>query len=351
MDTVTTPRSRKKIIMEVLKYTLFSALTVYLVWSFVRSVDWLKVGQALKQANYWWVGLSMLAGWVAIMVRAQRWRILIEPLNYYPSLKNTYDAVMLTYLANFALPRLGEVVRCGALRKTEKIPFDSLLGTVVLERVFDLFCLLLIVVSVIFMRIETFGAFIYDKIWAPLVEKTGGSFSIWLLIAVITGFVGLMLIIVFRKQLLKIGWIQKIVKLFSGLFDGLKAGFRLKKHKQFFAYTALLWFLYFAQSYTIMKSMPETQGLFMADALFLMVVGSFGWVMPVQGGLGAFHYMVSLALVGIYAIDAGMSDAFAIISHESQSMVMIFFGFISLIAISLKFKVQSFKFKVSSSNG
>ncbi|MCL2098428.1 MAG: flippase-like domain-containing protein [Bacteroidales bacterium] len=345
METITTPRSKKKIVMEVLKYTFFSALTAYLVWSFARSVDWPKVAQALKQANYWWIGLSMLVGWVAILVRAQRWRILIEPLNYRPSLKNTYDAVMLTYLANFALPRMGEVVRCGALRKSEKIPFDSLLGTVVLERIFDVFCLLVIVVSVIFMRMETFGAFMYDKIWQPLMEKSGGSFSKWLLIAAIIGFAGLTLIIVFRKRLLKIGLIRKTVKLFSGLIDGLKAGFRLKKYKQFFAYTLLLWLLYFMQSYTIMKSMPETQGLFMADALFLMVVGSFGWVMPVQGGLGAFHYMVSLALVGIYAVDAGMADAFAIISHESQSVVMIFFGFISLIAISLKFKV----YKVQSS--
>ena len=345
MDTATTPRNKKKITLEVLKYTLFSALTVYLVWAFVRSVDWPKVLQALGQANYWWVGLSMLAGWVAILVRAQRWRIIIEPLNYRPSLKNTYDAVMVTYLANFALPRLGEVVRCGALRKTEKVPFDALLGTVVLERVFDLLCLLVIVISVIFLRIETFGAFMYDKIWHPLMEKTSGSISNWLFMAAMAGLIGLILIIVFRKRLLKIGWVQKIVKLFSGLVDGLKAGFRLKKQNQFFVYTILLWFLYFMQSFTIMKSMPETNEYSnVANALFLMVVGSLGWVMPVQGGLGAFHYMISLALIGMYAIEAGMADAFAIISHESQAVMMIFFGFISLIAISLKFKVQGSKY-------
>ena len=335
-----TPRNTKKITLEVLKYTLFSALTVYLVWSFVQRVDWPKVTQALAQANYWWVLLSMLAGWTAIVVRAQRWRIIIEPLRYRPSLKNTYDAVMLTYLANFALPRLGEVVRCGALRKTEKIPFDSLLGTVVMERVFDLLCLLVVVVSVIFLRIETFGAFMVDKIWHPLMEYTGGSFSQWLLIAAIAAFVGLILILVFRKKILKINWVQKSVKLFSGLMDGLRAGFRLKKQHQFFGYTLLLWSLYFIQSYTIMKSMPETNGLLVADALFLMVVGSLGWVAPVQGGLGAYHYMISLALVGIYAVDAGMSDAFAIISHESQAAVMIFFGLISLVAVTLVKKKQ-----------
>ena len=140
---------------------------------------------------------------------------------------------------------------------------------------------------------------------------------------------------------MKIGWAQKIVKLFSGLADGLKAGFRLKKKNQFLVYTSLIWVLYFLQSFTIMKAMPDTNGLLMSDALFLMVVGALGWVMPVQGGMGAFHYMISLALIGVYSIDAGTANAFAIISHESQAVVMIFFGFISLIAITLKFKVQS----------
>ncbi|MDR0295091.1 MAG: flippase-like domain-containing protein [Prevotellaceae bacterium] len=325
-----------------MKYTFFSALTVYLVWAFVRSVDWPKVIQALGQANYWWVGLSMLAGWLAILVRAQRWRIIIEPLNYRPSLKNTYDAVMLTYLANFALPRLGEIVRCGALRKTEKIPFDSLLGTVVLERGFDLLCILAFVVLVIFLRLETFGVFIYDRIWQPLASSAGSNVGQWLM-AVMIGVAGVVLIIVFRKKILKIGWIQKIVKLFLGLGKGLKAGFRLKKKNQFFAYTLLIWFLYLMQSFTIMKAMPDTNGLLMADALFLMVVGALGWVVPVQGGLGAFHFIVSTALVAIYLLPAGTADAFAIISHESQAVMMIFFGLISLIAISLKFKVQGSK--------
>lgn len=335
MKDTATPRSTKKTVLEVLKYTFFSLLTAYLVWAFVRSVDWTKVLSALEQADYWWVGVSMLAGWIAIVIRAQRWRIIIEPLNYRPSLKNTYDAVMLTYLANFALPRMGEVVRCGALRKTEKIPFDSLLGTVVLERVFDVLCLVVIVVTVIFLRLETFGAFMADNIWSPLMEKTSGAFGRWMLIVLVIAVIGLLLMIVFRKQLLKLSWVQKIIKLFSGLLEGLRAGFRLKKHYQFFAYTFLLWLLYFMQSYTIMKAMPETNHLLVADALFLMVVGSFGWVMPVQGGLGAFHFMVSTALIVMYNIPAGMSDAFAIISHESQSVVMIFFGFISLIAVTL----------------
>ncbi len=330
-----TPKKTKKIVWEVLKYTGFLALTAYLLYISFKNVLWADLVDGLLSANYWWVLASMSAGWVAILVRAMRWRIIIEPLHYHPSLKNTYDAVMLTYLANFALPRMGEVVRCGALRKTEKIPFDSLLGTVVLERVFDMFCLAIIVVAVVLLRIETFGAFMYDNIWHPLMERTGGSLGTWLLMAMCAGLFLLLLLFIFRKRLLTIGWVRKIAQLLSGLFNGLKAGFRLKKHNQFFGYTLALWTLYFLQSYTIMKAMPETAGLFPADALFLMVVGSFGWVMPVQGGLGAFHFLVSMALTAMYGIAQTQGVVFATISHETQSVVMILFGFISLVSVTL----------------
>ena len=97
------------------------------------------------------------------------------------------------------------------------------------------------------------------------------------------------------------------------------------------------------QSYPIMKSMPETAGLFPADALFLMVVGSFGWVMPVQGGLGAFHFLVSMALTAMYGIPQTQGVVFATISHETQSLVMIVFGFISLIAVTLISKSHGLK--------
>ncbi len=342
-QTAVHPKRNKKIITDILKYTGFLALTAYLLYISFKNVHWPDLVNGLLNANYWWVTASMAAGWIAILVRAQRWRIIIEPLNYRPSLKNTYDAVMLTYLANFALPRMGEVVRCGALRKTEKIPFDSLLGTVVLERIFDMFCLVIIVVLVILLRIETFGAFMYDNIWQPLITKGSGNFRDILLAAFIAGLCGIALIIIFRKRLMNIHWVRKIVKLLGGLTDGLKAGFRLKKHNQFFGYTFLLWFLYFMQSYTIMKSMPETAGLFPADALFLMVVGSFGWVMPVQGGLGAFHFLVSMALTAMYGIPQTQGVVFATISHETQSVVMILFGFISLIAVTLISKSHGLK--------
>jgi hypothetical protein len=238
---------------------------------------------------------------------------------------------MLTYLANFAVPRSGEVARCVALRKTEKIPFESLFGTVVLERMFDVLCLLLVTILVVVLRMKTFGRFLHDQVWQPLVGKNmEGSGLLWL--AILFGLLAatIILLFIFRKKLLQFSVIQKINKYIKGLVDGLKTCFHLKRKTQFFAGTFLIWLFYFLQSYTIMCAMPETASLGVPDALFLMVVGALGWVVPVPGGLGAYHFLVSQALITMYAIPLGLGVAFATISHETQAVMMIVFGFISL---------------------
>ncbi|MDR3184717.1 MAG: flippase-like domain-containing protein [Prevotellaceae bacterium] len=328
--------SWRKAVTGTLKYLVFAALSAWLLYLSFKEVKWSELVAGLRNANYWWVGASMLAGWLAIAARALRWRIIIEPLGHRASVKNAYDAVMLTYLANFAMPRLGEVARCGALRKTEKIPFEALLGTVVLERVFDVLCLLLVIVLVVCLRIDTFGAFLHHKVWQPLVTQNAGTTGhTWLVLAAAALLAAGILLFIFRTKLLQFRVAQKINNLLKGLLNGLRTGFRLERKNRFFAYTFIIWLLYFLQSYTIVRAMPDTAALGAADALFLMVVGALGWVVPVPGGLGAYHFLLSLALLTMYAIPWELGVVFATISHETQAVMMIVFGFISFAAILL----------------
>ena len=108
------------------------------------------------------------------------------------------------------------------------------------------------------------------------------------------------------------------------------------KHKWlFFIYTALLWGSFYATSYFTIEAFPALGGLGWKDALFLMVVGSFGWVIPVQGGIGAFHFIIALAASEVYAVSWNDGVVFATISHESQALSMILCGVISLIYYAL----------------
>lgn len=327
--------TKKKIIATTGKYVLFLSITGALLYFSFKDISFRELLEGLQSANYWWIAASMLTGFAAFVFRARRWQFIIQPLGYRPSFKHTYDAVMLTYLANFALPRMGEVVRCGALQRTEKIPFGSSLGTVVMERVFDMVCLLLITVAVVFFRLEIFGNFLHVHLWQPFAERfAGGNHAVLYGLA---GGVALLVTaaIVFRKKIEHRAPVVKLKKIWTGLYDGLRAGFRLQQRKKFLFYTVLLWIAYWLQAFTVMKAMPETQALTGIDALFLMVVGGLGWVAPVQGGMGAYHFFISLTLFAIYGIPQNHGVVFATISHETQAVMMIGLGVVSWVSVAV----------------
>ncbi|MDR0729556.1 MAG: flippase-like domain-containing protein [Prevotellaceae bacterium] len=321
---------------KLLQYLLFLSLTAVLLYFAFKGVSWNDMLEGIKQANGWWIAASMAVGFAAFLIRARRWQFIIHPLGYRPSFKHTYDAVMLTYLANFAMPRMGEVVRCGALRRTDKIPFESLLGTVVMERAFDFVCLLVISVSVLFLRFDTFRAFwtnVQAQQGAPADAATpAGGYLLYVYtgVGLLVAIVGLLCI--FRRRIRQWSLMSKVKKLWHGLLDGLKAGFRLQRRSAFFTYTILLWVAYWLQAYTVMLAMPETLHLSAVDALFLMVVGGLGWVAPVNAGIGAYHFLIKCALL-IYGVDNGV--VFATISHETQSLMMIVFGLFSWMAVAV----------------
>jgi hypothetical protein len=95
-------------------------------------------------------------------------------------------------------------------------------------------------------------------------------------------------------------------------------------------------------SYFTIQAFPQVGSLNWADAMFLMVVGSLGWIVPVQGGIGAYHFILSLALAHIYGLEQTTGVIFATISHESQALTMLLCGILSLVQITL-IKKKNFK--------
>ena len=144
------PAALKKKILKILYHLVFLALGILLLYFAFRGINLNELLIGLKSANYSWVFLSLIFAFLGFLIRAYRWNLLIEPLGYNPSLRNTFYAVAIGYLANFALPRLGEITRCGTLNKTENTPFDALLGTVFVERVIDVISLFLLILLIFF---------------------------------------------------------------------------------------------------------------------------------------------------------------------------------------------------------
>ncbi len=326
----------KKQILQAIRFFSFLFVALLLLYFAFRGIDTDRVWDDLKHARYAWLLLTLPIGVLSHIFRAWRWNLLIEPLGYTPPLSHTFYAVMSGYLGNLALPRLGEVVRCGSLTKTDKVPFDSLLGTVITERVVDMIVLLLLMIITFFIKIHFFGHFLYQEVFLPLGSGFSNLFGHTLILLII------FLVLTASGILLKIYWknirhltlVRKTLDFLAGIIQGIRTIARMKHNKQFFVSTLLMWTMYFLSSWLVLYMLPETSGLSPVDGLFLLVVGSLGMVVPVQGGIGAYHWIVSSALT-LYGISRETGLAVATLAHESQTLLILVLGTFSMIMVVL----------------
>jgi uncharacterized protein (TIRG00374 family) len=326
----------KKQILQIVRFLVFLAIAIFLLFLAFRGIDLARVWEDLKHARYGWLLLTLPVGLLSHLFRAWRWNLLIEPLGYKPPLAHTFYAVMSGYLANLALPRMGEVVRCGSLTKTDKVPFDSLLGTVIVERIVDLLTLILLTVITFFIKIHFFGDFFKSHVFRPLGEKFAGIFHHTLTLAILLLIVAVMLLLlkIFWKDIRHIGIVRKIRDFIRGIIDGIRTIARMEHKRMFLFSTFLIWLMYFFTSWLVLFMLPETAGMSPVDGLFLLVVGSFGMVIPVQGGIGAYHWIVSSALT-LYGISRETGLAVATLAHESQTLLILLAGAFSMIMVVL----------------
>jgi uncharacterized protein (TIRG00374 family) len=298
-----------------------------------KSIDFNQFIDGLRSADYWLIIASVAVGIVGYIFRALRWQILINSLGYNVSTKNVYNATMIGYLANFTIPRIGEIIRCTVLKKTDKIEFEKTFGTVIVERCYDLFFLFIFLIFTVLIRFNVFGAFISEKIYQPVVEKISAISLLFIIISIVALIILSLLAFYIRK---------KIMKIIKGLISGLKTGVKMKNRGKFLFYTFLIYLCYWLTGFLVLKAIPATAALDAIDALFLFVIGAFGWVIPAQGGFGSYHILVALGL-GVYGISYDDGIIVATISHESQVIFMILLGFVSLIIFVRTLKKQKYK--------
>ena len=345
-----------------IKYILLLSLAGVLLYYSFREVHLSDFISGIKSCNFWWIAASMLLGAVSVLIRSERWRLLMIPLEYenVPRKRSerkrgrkvssllAWDACNIAYLTKFAIPRAGEITRCGVISKKSRLPFEKVVGTVVLERSFDMLSLILVTLSLFFISWERFGIFINNQIINPVLKMIGvgdggngpgevveAHINLFVLLGIsITAF-AIFAWILYRFRS-KHPFLRKIADIAKGLLAGLISGVKMPQKWLFLIYTLLLWISYWFMSWTTMLSFPSVSGLTGADALFLMVVGSFGWVVPVQGGIGAYHLIVSMALSSVYAITQTEGIIFATISHESQAIIMLVLGALSMVSFGRK---------------
>ena len=329
----------------IIQYAVMLVVAVGLLYLSFRKISWGEFIAGLKQCNWWWIGATMFFGFAGFVIRGARWNLLLREVEPNTPLKAAYDGVTIGYLANFAFPRIGEVVRCitissypvGARKgKTASAPkssltFESALGTVIVERGWDLICLVAIAVIFTLIFWKEFGLFIKTNLFGGVKNMFGSAATAGVIFIVFIAIV-IALLRIFRNNRFVIKIVGAFKKILSNLKQGLLSAFRMKGKWSFMLLTILLWGSYLLTSKCTLMAMPALASLSWADALFLMFLGGFGWAIPVQGGIGAYHFIIALALSQLYGIADSNAVVFATISHEAQAFMMILCGAISLIS-------------------
>jgi len=322
----------KKGIIQSLKFLAFFGIGLLLLWLAFRTVDFKRLVEELKKANYYWLILSVFFGLLAYLSRARRWMILINPLGYHPTFRHTFYALMSGYLANLALPRIGEITRCVALGKKEKIPVDQLVGTVVVERTIDFISLLVIMLVLIFTSGSQIKEFLRESIFKPLQEKVFSMFGFtWIHWTFLFMLFVLMLyfMIRYKKSLRKIRFFSKMFEIAHGVINGLKTITNLKRNWEFIFHTIFIWLNYALMTWVVVFAIESTSHLSFGNSIFILVIGGLAMSTPVTGGIGAFHYFVSRGLAFVEGVKIEDGMVYAILTHESQLVFVVIVGVIS----------------------
>lgn len=314
----------KGTLKKVIKYTFSVALAAVLLWVSFREVDWADFISGVKECRWIWVVLSMLAGAFAFWLRAIRWRQLLLPLDDNITRTTTFNGINIGNISNFVFPRIGEFVRCGVIvRHSKRASYDKVLGTVVLERGWELLVMLMLLAVVLIFGFDRFGSFFVGRIWEPMSQKFDAGLWWMLLAACILGAGALALFWRLRNAN---AFCSKIWDVLKGIAQGFSTCLKMDRKWLFFAYTAFIWMTYWFMAFAIVKAAPFLDNLDLIDALFLSLVGGLGFAVPVPGGIGAFHFIISMTLSVMYEVPVELGVVYATLSHTSQAITQIIFG-------------------------
>ena len=317
-----------------LKIGFFFLLGIALIWWSLHQIpaeEWTKFTLALKQSKLWIVFPVFIILGLSHFLRALRWRLIMEPLGYQPSIANTYLAVLIGYLANLAIPRLGEVLKCTLLAKYEKVPAEKIVGTIVAERAFDVISLgivFLMALGLQFNVIEAGWNQLKNQTANPLIDSNEVNWKMYFFVGL--GILLVALFFILRKHIPKM--LATFKQIISGIWEGVMSATKLKQQKLFFLYSIGIWFLYLLATYVGLYATAGTESSF-ATAISCLAYASIGMILT-PGGIGAYAYFMAKVLE-LNGVDYTLGLANGTLQWFSQFLIVIVLGGLSLIILPI----------------
>jgi len=328
-----------------LKIIIPLGVGIYLLWYLYTAMDIptkTVFFQAIKQANYYWILLSLVLGIFSHIIRAHRWKYMLEPMGYSSKLSHRFYAVMSGYLVNLIIPRAGEVSRAALLYRSDNIPFSKSFGTILAERIFDTIILGIVVFVALLLSFEDLNS-IKALVISNAPEDGETQNARWILMSILFLFtigVGLFIFLWLKRERFK----KKVNAFIQELIKGFLAIFKSKKPYHFLFYTFLIWVLYISFFGVCFYAFDETKDFPLSGILIGFIAGTIG-IAFTNGGIGAYPYLVGI-VVSFYLGDSltkvehaeGIGKAVGIIIWLSQTIMVIVVGLISFMLLPKKYK-------------
>ncbi|MFZ1527271.1 MAG: lysylphosphatidylglycerol synthase transmembrane domain-containing protein [Ferruginibacter sp.] len=324
-----------KKIFTYLQYILFLGAGIFLVWWQLNSMNDTERREfygALKNANYWLVIPVVIMSILSHISRSMRWKLLMEPLGYNPKLSNVFAVTMVGYLANLAVPRLGEILKCTFLAREEHLKVDKLVGTILVERTFDFFCFLLFIAITVLIQVEKVSGYFKKEISSIAAAE---GMPLWAKAIII---IALILLVVksihwLMKKYPSNKFITRIDHFFHGIGKGFAAIRGLKRRWLFVAHTLFIWSMYLLQVYLGFFAFEGTANLDIKASFSVLSLATLAMI-ATPGGIGSFPFFV-METLSIYGISESTGKAFGWLIWGANTVIVLVIGSICLIYLLL----------------
>ncbi len=344
-----------KHLTNLLKFLLFLGIGVGILWFFYEKqnaafqeqckLDGVAAAQCslidklvsdFKSLNFFWIGMTLLAFSVSNLSRAARWNMLLKPLGYRPKIWNSFFAVNISYLTNLWLSRAGEIVRGTALAKTEKMSLGKVMGTIIVDRLLDLFTLGLIVAFSFLVEFDTLWGYLKKNMQSGGSKNSTGMWTIPLMGLILTVFIVACAVLYFYRQRLTASPpAQKAWAVALRFWEGIKTLKQVDRPGLFIFHSVVIWLMYYMMTYLCFFAFAPTAHLSPMAALTVFVFGTFGIVIPSPGGMGTYHVLATAALV-VHGVNSADAFSFAnIMFFTIQIFYNIVVGVASIILLTV----------------
>lgn len=308
------------------------ALAIGILWWMYRGTDWREMLRvALYDVHWGWMLLSLAFGVVPLVFRALRWRMALLPMGEDASTRLCTDSIFLSYASSLVIPRIGEVTRCGTLKKFGGISFTKSLGTVVTERVIDSVLMLLIAVVGFLSQLPVFLTFLHTTGFDPhAIVGRFTSAGWWVTIVCI------IIAVVFLGFLLRrLAIFKALNDRMQGFIDGLISLRKVKNLPLYLLYSIGIWAGYYLHFYLAFFAFDFTSGIGPLAGLLIFCAGSFAVLVPTPNGAGPWHFAVKTMLV-LYGVAEAPAILFALVVHTIQTALVILLGAVGWADLKLR---------------